>query len=412
MKKPELLLPAGNLEKARTALLYGADAIYIGGQQFSLRAQAGNADDTDMKAVIDFAHFLEKKVRVTVNIIAHNQHLKELPTYLERLGELGADGLIIADLGILSMAHRILPQIPITVSTQASISNYEAAAVCKELGASRIVLAREVSLEEMIEIKQKVPVELEAFIHGAMCMAYSGRCLLSKFMTGRSANLGECTQPCRYHYFMQEEKRPGQYFGIEEDQHGSYILNSKDLCLIEQIPELMEAGIDSFKVEGRMKSPLYVASVGSVYRQAIDRYAETRQPFTAEELHGWKREIENTSTRPFTTGFIHGMDEFIQDMYKEDHPQKTEFCGMVQGYDAERGCLIVQQRANFGPGEALELFLPGGSAVPLAIEHIYDAEGMEVDRARHPKQLIYIPAAKADAGTILRRHEHCENGKN
>ncbi len=405
MNKPELLLPAGTLEKAQTALHYGADAIYIGGRRFSLRAQAGNADDAEMQEVVRLTHDAGKKVRVTVNILAHNQDILDLPGYLERLGELGVDGLIIADLGILALAKRVVPQIPVTISTQASISNYEAAAVCLDLGASRIVLAREVPLEEILQIKEKVPIEIEVFVHGAMCMAYSGRCLLSQFMTGRSANAGECTQPCRYHYFLQEEKRPGQYFGIEEDMHGSYLLNSKDLCLLEQIPELIDAGIDSFKVEGRMKSPLYVASVGSVYRQAIDFYLQEHRPFPQGILTAWKKELEYTSTRPFTTGFIHGMDANMQDTYKEDHPQKTTFCGMVQGYDEERRCLIIEQRANFGPQEPLELFLPGGKILPLNPSRLYDAYGVEMDRARHPKQLIWVPGPSVEKGAILRRTE-------
>ncbi len=405
MNKPELLLPAGNLEKAMTALNFGADAIFIGGREFSLRSQAKNADDADLKEAVRLAHNRGKKVRVTVNVIGRNEDFTRLPQYLERLQEIGVDGLIIADLGILSLAHRIVPGIPISVSTQASISNYEAAAVCKELGASRIVLAREVTLPEMRQIKEKVPIELEVFVHGAMCMAYSGRCMLSKFMTGRSANRGECAQPCRYHYFLQEEKRPGQYFGIEEDGRGTYILNSKDLCLLEQIPELMDAGLDSFKVEGRMKSPLYVASVGSVYRAAIDTYAATGRPFAPEQLSAWKNELENTSTRPFTTGFIHGMDESIQDMAKEDHAQKTTFCGMVRDYDPARGLLTVEQRANFGPGEPLEFFLPGGKTVPLALTALYDEEGAGLDRARHPKQRVLMSAPEMPPGTILRRTE-------
>ena len=254
--QPELLLPAGDLEKLYTAFLFGADAVYVGGQEFSLRAHAGNFDLAQLKEGLEFAHSLGKKVYVAVIIIAHNQHLKGLAAYLEKLAELAVDGLIISDPGVMKLAQFYAPLLPLTVSTQANVSNYESAAVFKDLGAERIVLARELSLEEIAAIKNRAGVEIEVFIHGAMCVSYSGRCLLSSYMTGRSANQGSCAHPCRYRYFLQEEKRPGQFFPIEEDEKGTYILNSRDLCLLEYIPRLIEAGVDAFKVEGRMKSPL------------------------------------------------------------------------------------------------------------------------------------------------------------
>lgn len=270
MNKPELVMPAGDLEKLHTALLFGADAVYAGGKEFSLRAHAGNLTLQEINEGLIFAHALGKKIYVTVNILAHNRDLKGLPPYLESLQELGVDGLIISDPGVLGMARRYAPQIPITISTQANVSNYESASFYKDLGAKRIVLARELTLEEIIEIKKRTGIEVEMFVHGAMCVSYSGRCLLSYYMTGRNANEGACAHPCRYRYQLQEEKRPGEYFPIEEDERGSYILNSRDLCLLQHLPRLIEAGIDAFKLEGRMKSPLYVAVVGQVYRQAID----------------------------------------------------------------------------------------------------------------------------------------------
>jgi putative protease len=383
MKLPELVLPAGNLEKLKTAILFGADAVYLGGKEFSLRAYADNFTLEEMTDGLAFARHHNKKVYVTVNILAHNRDLQQMPPYLEKLEEMQVDGLIISDPGIIKLAQRYAPSLSLTLSTQASVTNYQTAAFYRDLGVKRIVLARELSLEEIQEIKQKVDIEIEMFIHGAMCVSYSGRCLLSHYMTGRSANYGACAHPCRYRYALVEEKRPGQYYPIEEDQRGSYILNSRDLCLLEYVPRLMDISIDAFKVEGRMKSPLYVASVASVYRQAIDRYAghreelspekgetthtsladaarrkeippekgetiytslpdaarreefppqkgETthtsladaakREEFPPDELNRWMEELTKTATRPFTNGFIEGESPLLQDINKEISP--------------------------------------------------------------------------------------------
>lgn len=405
MNIPELLLPAGNIEKARTAFLYGADAIYLGGKEFSLRAYAGNLNDSDIELIVNEAHQAGKKVYITVNVLAHNRDLKRMASYLEVLGSQPIDGLIISDPGVLRLATQYAPQIPVTISTQANVTNYESALVFRELGAVRIVLARELSLEEIREIKEKALVEIEVFIHGAMCVSYSGRCLLSHFMTGRSANQGACAHPCRYKYFLQEEKRPGEYYAIEEDERGTYIMNSRDLCLLEYIPDLMEAGIDSFKIEGRMKSPLYVASTASVYRQAIDYYSQNQTSYPQEMLDRWKKELAGVAPRPFTTGFITGEQVDLQDVNNTKNPLgKTELCGIVRGY--KDNCVIIEQKSNFGPGDRLEFFLPNMVKIPLPIEIMYDQEGNEIDRARHPKQHILVPwDSVIMSGALLRRVE-------
>jgi putative protease len=411
MKLPELLMPAGNLEKLKTAILFGADAVYLGGKEFSLRAAADNFTLEEIGVGLTFARQYNKKVYVTVNILAHNRDLKELPAYLEKLEEMKVSGLIVSDPGVINLARRYAPSLPLTLSTQASVTNYEAAAFYCGLGVSRIVLARELSLEEIQEIKRRVAVEIEMFIHGAMCVSYSGRCLLSHFMTGRSANSGACAHPCRYRYALLEEKRPGQYFPLEEDGHGSYILNSRDLCLLEYLPQLIEAGIDSFKVEGRMKSPLYVASAASVYRRAIDRYMSDRQEFSSEELENWIEELAQTATRPFTNGFIAGESPFLQDSDKQEKQTRAEFCGIVHGYHKSRNMLRIEQRANFGPGDPLQLMVPGGKTLPLQLEELYDEEFNRIDRARHARQTVYIPyPTPLSAYTILRRAQAAHMG--
>ena len=454
MKLPELVLPAGNLEKLKTAILFGADAVYLGGKEFSLRAYADNFSLEEMAVGQAFARQHNKKVYVTVNILAHNRDLQQIPPYLEKLEEMQVDGLIISDPGIIKLAQRYAPSLPLTLSTQASVTNYEAVAFYRDLGVKRIVLARELSLEEIQEIKQKVDIEIEMFIHGAMCVSYSGRCLLSHFMTGRSANYGACAHPCRYRYVLLEEKRPGQYYPIEEDQRGSYILNSRDLCLLEYIPRLIDIGIDAFKVEGRMKGPLYVASVASVYRQAIDRYvgrrkelspgerevthtslpdaprreelspekgetthtsftdAPRREDFPPDQLNRWMEELTKTATRPFTNGFIEGESPLLQDINKEICPvpvpghiqNRADFCGIVRDYNSAKKMLQVEQRANFGPGDPLQLMAPGGTILPLDLQELYDEEFNPIDRARHARQIVYIPYPRhLSEYTILRR---------
>ncbi len=404
MKRSELLLPAGDLDKLKTAILFGADAVYAGGKEYSLRAAAGNLSLPEMSEGLNFVHEHGKKLYVTVNILAHNRDLKNLPAYLERLAQLGVDGLIVADPGIMRMARQYAAPIPITVSTQANITNYEAAAVYRDLGAERLVLARELSLAEIIAIKEKVGIEIEVFVHGAMCVSYSGRCLLSHYMTGRSANSGECAHPCRYQYQLLEEKRPHEYFPIEEDERGSYILNSRDLCLLSYLPQLAAAGIDSFKIEGRMKSALYVAVTASVYRQALDAYYQSGSGYSQTQLQTWLEELQSVAARPFTNGFIEGESPELQDINRTAQTRRVDFCGIIRGYDHARQWLVIEQRANFGPGEDLQLMLAEGRILDLELHYLYDENGNILDRARHAKQLVYLPYPQEIApGSILRR---------
>jgi putative protease len=391
MNRPELVLPAGDLEKLKIALLFGADAVYAGGKDFSLRAFAGNLSREDMFAGLSFAHELGKKMYITLNILAHNRDIDILPSYLEELERIRVDGMIISDPGVMRLARIYAPSIPVTISTQANISNYESAAFYQDLGASRIVLARELTLDEIIDIKKRLDIEVEVFIHGAMCVSYSGRCLLSHYMSGRSANLGACAHPCRYQYYLVEEKRPGQYYAIEEDNRGSYILNSKDLCLLEYVPRLMEAGIDALKVEGRMKSPLYTASLAKVYRQAIDVCMHNVSEFGGKIVEGLMQQLLTVATRPFTNGFVDGESTNIQDIEKQNMPSRADFCGIVKKYHPDRKLVEIEQRANFGPGDPLQFMLPDGKILEVNLLKLFDAQGGLLDRARHPLQRVFLP---------------------
>ncbi len=404
IRKPELVMPAGDLDKLKTALLFGTDSVYAGGRDFSLRAYAGNLSLDDIGTGAQLAHRQGKRLYITVNILAHNRDIKSLPAFLEALASLEIDGLIVADPGILRMTKLYAPELPITISTQANVSNYEAAAFYRDLGAKRIVLARELSLNEIIDIKRKADIEVEVFAHGAMCVSYSGRCLLSHYMTGRSANSGECAHPCRYSYQVVEQKRPGQYYPVEEDERGSYIFNSRDLCLLPHLPVLIEAGIEAFKVEGRMKSPLYVATVARVYRQAIDRCLTTSRPFSEDEIASWMTELHTVATRPFTDGFIQGDSPSMMDLDKTKVSGRADFCGLVQGYDYHRGWVEIQQRANFGPGDPLQILLPGGDIIDISVSALFDQEGQWLDRARHPLQKVFFAYDRAlPEYSILRR---------
>lgn len=391
MGMPELVLPAGDLEKLYTAMTFGADAVYAGGKQFSLRAYAGNLTLSEIRQGLTFAHRQGKRLYITVNLLAHNNDLVQMPAYLEALADIGVDGIIVADPGVLRLAGRHAPNLPVTISTQANVTNYEAAAFYGDQGAKRIVVSRELTLAEIRAIKERIGLEVEVFIHGAMCVSYSGRCLLSHYMTGRSGNRGECAHPCRYRYALMEEKRPGQFYPLHEDERGSYILNSRDLCLLEFLPELIEAGVDAFKVEGRMKSPLYVAAVAYVYQQALQTYASRPGPFRAEELTAWLTDLMATATRPFTSGFVDGPDGLLQDVAKSDRAGRAEFCGVVKTYDAVAGRAEVEQRANFGPHDSLFWLVPVQGTLPLNLEHLYDDQGEEIDRARHARQHVFVP---------------------
>lgn len=388
--KPELLAPAGNLEKLKVAVLYGADAVYLGGRHFGLRAGAGNFGDEELAEGVRFAHEKGVRVYVTVNIFAHNSDLGQLPGYLDTICEAGVDAVIVSDPGVIDLIKRLHPNLPIHLSTQANTTNWAAARFWEERGVKRIVLARELSLEEIREIRERVGVELEIFIHGAMCISYSGRCLLSNYLTGRDANRGDCAQSCRWRYALLEEKRPGEYLPVEEDSRGSYILGSKDLCLIEHIPELVKAGINSFKIEGRMKSVNYVAGVVKVYRKAIDAYV--RDPENYCFAPAWLEEIGKVSHRDYTTGFLFGNPGSSGQHYEgEIYRRSQAFVGLVRDYDFETGMALVEQRNRFDVGDEVEIVVPGGDNFRQKITKIIDEEGNSVEAAPHPQQMVRVP---------------------
>ena len=400
MKKPELLAPAGDFEKLQMAIAYGADAVYIGGKQFSLRANAKNFDLAELGEAITYAHSKNTKVYVSVNIFANNRDFAGLKDYLLALKDMGADGVIVADMGVFDIARQI-DGLDIHISTQANVTNYQSALLYKQLGARRVILARELSIEEITEINRRVaPFETEVFIHGAMCVSYSGRCLLSNYMTGRDANKGDCAQPCRWNYHLVEEKRPGEYIPVYEDERGTYIMNSKDLCMISHIPELVAAGVSSFKIEGRMKTSYYVAAVTRVYREAIDDY------FTCESLYASKKdyyltELEKTSHRDFFTGFYMGRPEKGQHLTDKLYGNAQDFLGVVVGYDAEKQLALVEQRNKFAVGDDVE-FLKAGFTQTLV--DMYAKDGAQINSAPHPQQMVYIRTTQpVERFDILRR---------
>ena len=401
LQKPELLAPAGSMEKLRMALLYGADAVYLGGKLFGLRAFASNFSIEELKEAVAFAHSLHKKVYVTVNIFAHNEDINALPDYLRSLEEAGADALLISDLGVWNVAKEVIPRMPLHVSTQANTTNWAAARVWEKLGASRVVLARELSLAEMKEIGSKTEVELEAFVHGAMCISYSGRCWLSSYLTGRDGNRGACAQVCRWEFGLTEKNRPGEVYDVAGDERGTYIMNSKDLCLLPYLPELMQAGICSFKIEGRMKSAHYVASVASVYRRAIDACWDDPEHYTVKQE--WLDELEKVSHRPYTTGFALGKpDETAQACTDSSYLQTHEFTGLARGW--QQGRLTVEQRNHMKAGETLEVFRPDGSLGTLVLQDMRDAEGNPIVTAPHPQMVFSCRAdEEIPADAILRR---------
>ena len=388
LTKPELLAPAGNMEKGKMALLYGADAIYLGGKMFGLRAFANNFSLEEIAEMAAYAHSLGKKVYVTVNIFAHNEDIDKLPDYLRGLAAAKVDALLISDLGVWTTAREVVPELPLHVSTQANTTNFATVKAWEQLGAERVVLARELSLKEISEISEKTSVELETFVHGAMCISYSGRCLLSAYLTGRDGNRGACTQACRWEYNMYklgEQKRPGEYFDIEEDEHGTYVMNSKDLCLIEYLPELMRAGVCSLKIEGRMKSVHYVATVVSVYRKAIDACWADMDGYSVPEE--WITELNKVSHRQYTTGFaITKPDRNAQVYTSSKYEQTHDFVGIVTGYDAENKRAYFEQRNNVKAGEPLELLEPDGTLLPFVLENMQDADGAAIDCAQHAQQ--------------------------
>ncbi len=407
MRKPELLVPASSLEVLKVAVTFGADAVYIGGEAFGLRAKAKNFSMEEIKEGIAFAHEHGVRVYVTANILAHNGDLEGVRAYFEELKEIGPDALIISDPGVYQIAKEVCPEIERHISTQANNTNYGTYQFWYGLGAKRVVSARELSLEELKEIRRRIPedMEIETFVHGAMCISYSGRCLLSNFFTGRDANQGACTHPCRWKYSVMEESRPGEYFPVYENERGTYIFNSKDLCMIEHIPDLIDAGIDSFKIEGRMKTALYVATVARTYRKAIDDYLEDPKLYEAH-LDWYRSQISNCTYRQFTTGFFYGKPTDEAQIYDSNtYAKDYTYLGIVGDKD-DQGHYSIEQRNKFSVGEEIEIMKPDGENRVVTVKAIYDEEGNGMDSAPHPKQKLWIDlGTETDRFDILRRRE-------
>ena len=391
VKKPELLVPASSLEVLKTAVIFGADAVYIGGEAFGLRAKAKNFSPADMKEGIAFAHEHGVKVYVTANILAHNSDLKGAEEYFTELKEIGPDALIISDPGMFTIAKRVCPEIEIHISTQANNTNYETFLFWQRMGAQRVVSARELSIHEIRQIRDNIPddLEIETFIHGAMCISYSGRCLLSNYFTGRDANHGACTHPCRWKYAVVEEKRPGEYLPVYENERGTYIFNSKDLCMIEYIPELVKAGIDSFKIEGRMKTALYVATVARTYRKAIDDYFESEEKYRAN-MDWYKAEISKCTYRQFTTGFFFGKpDETAQIYDTNTYINEYIYLGIVDTV-TEDGLARFEQRNKFSVVDEFEIKKPDGTNVFTKVEKMFNEKMEEIESCPHPSEVTYV----------------------
>lgn len=407
MRKTELLIPAGSLDVLKTAVIYGADAVYLGGEAFGLRAKAKNFTNGEIREGIAFAHEHGVKVYITANILAHNDDLLGVEAYFEELKEIRPDALIISDPGVFSIARRVIPDMEIHISTQANNTNYGTYLFWHELGAKRVVSARELSLKEIKEIRDHIPedMEIESFIHGAMCISYSGRCLLSNYFTGRDANQGACTHPCRWKYSVVEETRPGEYMPVYENDRGTFIFNSKDLCMIEHVPEMIGAGIDSFKIEGRMKTALYVATVARTYRKAIDDYLESPDKYYAN-MEWYKEEIGKCTYREFTTGFYFGKPGSDSQIYDSStYVKNYVYLGTVESTDG-RGFARIEQKNKFSVGETIEIMKPDGRNVEVTVRGICTEEGESQESAPHPKQILYIDLGeKAEAYDILRKKE-------
>ena len=407
MKKPELLIPASSLEVLKTAVTFGADAVYIGGEVFSLRAKSKNFSMEDMKEGIEFAHAHGTRVFVTANILAHNGDLDGVEAYFKELKEIGPDALIISDPGVFQIAREICPEIETHISTQANNTNYRTYNFWHGLGAKRVVSARELSIDEIRDLRAHIPedLEIETFVHGAMCISYSGRCLLSSYFTGRDANQGACTHPCRWKYAIMEETRPGEYLPVYENERGTYIFNSKDLCMIEHIPELVEAGVDSFKIEGRMKTALYVAVVTRTYRQAIDDYFESPELYQSR-MDYYKEEIAKCTYRQFTTGFFFGKPDKDTQIYDSNTYVKAyTYLGLI-GEKNEKGLYALEQRNKFSVSECIEVMKPDGRDLTVTVKAMTDAEGQPMESCPHPKQKIFVDlGVELEAFDLLRRKD-------
>ena len=406
MRNIELLVPASSLEVLKVAVIFGADAVYIGGEVYGLRAKAKNFSKDDMAEGIAFAHAHGVKVYVTANILADNGDLPGVRRYFEELKELKPDALIIADPAVFTIAREVCPEIDVHISTQANNTNYGTYNFWHGLGATRVVSARELSLKEIKEIRQNIPddLEIETFIHGAMCISYSGRCLLSNYFTGRDANRGACTHPCRWKYAVVEEQRPGEYLPVYENERGTYIFNSKDLCMIEHIPELIDAGIDSFKIEGRMKTALYVATVARTYRKAIDDYQKDPKLYK-KNMPWYLDQISNCTYRQFTTGFFFGKPDHETQIYDNNtYIREYTYLGIVGA--VENGLARIEQRNKFSVGETIEIMKPDGSNVEAKVLRILNEDGEEQESAPHSKQVLHVELSETPAQyDLLRRQE-------
>ena len=411
-RKPELLLPAKDLEVLKTAVRYGADAVYIGGEAYGLRAKARNFSRDEMAEGIQYAHDHGVKVFVTANILAHNSDLAGAEQYFGQLAELGPDAILVADPGMFMLARKACPNIPIHISTQANNTNYGTFNFWFEMGAERVVCARELSLIEIAQIRREIPPdrEIEAFVHGAMCISYSGRCLLSNYFTGRDANRGACTHPCRWKYAVMEESRPGVYLPVEENERGTFVFNSRDLCMIDHIPDLLKAGVDSLKIEGRMKTALYVASVGRAYRQAIDDYLESEELYQSR-IPQYMDAIRKCTYRRFTTGFYYGRPDQDAMVYDSNtYVNEAVFLGIVEAITPQNRARIMQ-RNKFCVGDHIEVMKPDGRDIPIIVKAMYNENGEEVDSAPHPKEIIDLElvleedmsvSADVEEGDLLR----------
>ncbi len=402
--RPEVLAPAGDRERLAAAVQYGADAVYLGGKDFGMRASPLNFTEEELAQAVADCHRQGVKVYVTCNILPRETDLAPLPAYLHFLQEVGVDALIVADVGVMMLCRREIPQMALHMSTQTGVVNHLTACELHRMGAIRVVLARELSLEEIREIRRNTPpeLELEAFVHGAMCMSFSGRCVLSNYLTGRDANRGECAQPCRWSYHLMEEKRPGQYFPVFEDEDGSYLLNAKDLCMIEHLDQLADAGIGSFKIEGRAKSFYYVATITNAYRCAVQLLEKNPGRY---RLPSWLlEETRKVSHRQYCTGFYFGRPEDGQYYENGGYIRTYDVAAVVESY--EKGTLFCTQRNRFFPGETLEILAPGRQPSPLVVPAIFDEDGQPLAAARHPMQLLRIPCDRSlPQGTILRRQQ-------
>ena len=404
MKKPELLVPASSLEVLKTAVRYGADAVYIGGEVFGLRAKAKNFSLEEMKEGVEFAHRYNVKVYVTANILAHNSDIEPVKAYFNDLKKVKPDALIIADPAIFTIAKEMLPDMELHISTQANNTNYGTYNFWHSLGAKRVVSARELSISEIKDIRNHIPddLEIETFVHGAMCISYSGRCLLSSFMAGRDANKGACTHPCRWKYAVVEESRPGQYMPVEENERGTYIFNSKDLCMIDHIPELVDAGIDSFKIEGRMKTALYVATVARTYRMAIDDYFENPKKYE-ENIPKYKTLISQCTYRQYTKGFFFGKPDETTQIYDCNVYERDYVYLGISGEPLEDGSFVIEQKNKFCVGDKIEIMKADGRDIEANVISITDQDGVAMESCPHPKQIITIKLDQVpEAGDILR----------